>query len=78
MHNGDIVGILDNNLQLVVEYVYSSYGEVVSIKDAQGNDVSGNASHIANLNPYRYRSYRYDVETRLLLFTKPILRSTMG
>ena len=62
---GDIIGILDNNLQQVVSYVYDSWGMPISIKDGNGNDVSGNASHIANINPYRYRGYRYDAETGL-------------
>ena len=32
------------------------------IHDAAGNSVESNASHIANINPYRYRSYYYDAE----------------
>ena len=35
----------------------------ISIKDGNGNDVSNNASHIANINPFRYRAYYYDKET---------------
>jgi len=48
-----------------VKYTYDSWGRPIAILDGSGNDVSGNASHIANINPYRYRSYRYDSETGL-------------
>ncbi len=33
--------------------------------DGSGNDVSGNAGHIANRNPLRYRGYYYDTDTGL-------------
>ena len=32
------------------------------IHDAAGNNVANIASHIANINPFRYRSYYYDAE----------------
>jgi RHS repeat-associated protein len=59
----DIIGILDSNLKQIVAYEYDSWGKHISIKDNLGNDLSKNTSHIANINPYRYRSYRYDQET---------------
>ena len=37
--------------------------KVESITDSNGNDVSSNPNHLANLNPLRYRSYFYDTET---------------
>lgn len=48
---------------MVAEYEYDAWGNPTAIKDGAGNDVSGNASHIANINPFRYRGYYYDVET---------------
>ena len=60
---GDVIGIYNENRQLVAKYSYNAYGEIMSITDASGNDVSGNASHIANGNPFRYRGYYYDTET---------------
>ena len=33
------------------------------VTDGTGTDVSSNASHIANINPLRYRGYYYDTET---------------
>lgn len=61
----DIIGILDGNYNIVAKYSYDSWGNILSITDNDGNDVSNNASHIANINPFRYRSYYYDKETKL-------------
>ena len=60
---GDVTGILDSSYNRIVSYVYDSWGNPISIEDGQGNDVSNNSSHIANVNPFRYRSYYFDVET---------------
>lgn len=63
--NDDIIGIMDNLFNLLVVYEYDSWGKIISIKDNNGNDVSNNSEHIANVNPFRYRSYYYDVESKL-------------
>ena len=60
---GDVIGIYNENRQLVAKYSYNAYGEITAITDASGNDVSGNSAHIANINPFRYRGYYYDTET---------------
>ena len=59
---GDVIGIY-NGSTLVAKYQYNAYGVITAITDANGNDVSGNATHIANINPFRYRGYYYDTET---------------
>lgn len=61
----DIVGILDNEFNVVANYLYDSWGNIISITDESGNDISNENEHIANINPYRYRSYYYDKETGL-------------
>ena len=61
----DIIGILDSNYQEIVKYKYDSWGNILSILDNNGNDISNEQTHIANINPYRYRSYYYDKETDL-------------
>lgn len=61
----DIIGILDNEYNVVAKYTYDSWGNIISITDENNNDVSENNTHIANINPYRYRSYYYDRETKL-------------
>jgi len=52
---GDVTGIYDENQQTVVEYVYDTWGKVVS--------VTGSNTAIGNLNPIRYRGYYWDGET---------------
>lgn len=61
----DIIGILDSDYNVVANYKYDSWGKILSITDGTGEDVSENSSHIANINPFRYRSYYYDKETNL-------------
>lgn len=61
----DITGILDSNYNVVASYTYDSWGNIISIRDSNGLDISTNETHIANINPYRYRSYYYDIETNL-------------
>lgn len=61
----DIIGILDGNCNLVANYKYDSWGKIISITDGEGIDVSNNSLHIANINPFRYRCYYYDKETKL-------------
>ncbi len=55
---GDIIRILDDTGAVVVEYTYDTWGKIFSITGSQ-------ASTVGALNPYRYRSYRYDTETGL-------------
>ena len=65
-HNsrGDIEGIYNGNGELRAKYEYDAWGNVLSIKDASGNAITS-ASHIGNLNPFRYRGYYYDSESGL-------------
>ena len=63
----DIIGILDSNQNIVCRYEYDSWGNILSIVDGEGNDVSANPNHIANINPFRYRCYYYDRETGFYL-----------
>ena len=60
---GNIAAILDSNGNIVVEYKYDSWGNH-AVLDANGADIN-DASHIGNLNPFRYRGYFYDAETGL-------------
>ena len=60
---GDVIGIWDNNGNIVAQYNYNAWGKPISVTDGNGNDVSSNPSHIANINPIRYRGYYYDQET---------------
>ena len=73
----DIIGILDSNYNIVAKYQYDSFGNIISITDGNGNDVN-DIDHIANINPYRYRSYYYDKETNLYYLNSRYYSPTFG
>jgi RHS repeat-associated protein len=54
----DVIALVDSTGAIVVEYTYSTYGEVLSTTGSL-------ESTIGALNPYRYRGYRYDNESGL-------------
>ena len=60
---GDIVGIYDKNGYQVAEYFYDARGNVL-VEDGNRNPIT-DTSHIAHLNPIRYRSYFYDTDLGL-------------
>ena len=74
----DIIGILNNNLEQVASYTYDSWGNLIRIKDKDGKDVTTNQEHIGNINPYRYRGYRYDKETGLYYLQSRYYHPTWG
>ena len=55
---GDIIGILNHNYEEIVTYEYDSWGAISSIADNSG-------INLGTINPFRYRSYYYDEETKL-------------
>ncbi len=55
---GDVSHLLDLNGNIVLEYKYDSYGNIVNWEDIKTNT-------LANINPYTYRGYRWDRETNL-------------
>ena len=61
----DVIGIVDSTGAVVAKYTYDDWGKITAVTDGQGNDISSNATHIANINPIRYRGYYYDAETGL-------------
>ena len=46
-----------------IAYTYDAWGAPRTITDGSNNDVSSDATHIANINPIRYRGYYYDTDT---------------
>ena len=59
--SGDIVGITNENGELIAEYSYDEWGKLLSITTAEdGNEEQLN---VAETNPLRYRGYYYDNET---------------
>ncbi|MCR3758740.1 RHS repeat-associated core domain-containing protein [Clostridium felsineum] len=55
---GIIIGLIDKSGIQVVSYTYDSFGKLIAI-DGSLKDTVG------QINPYRYKSYRYDSETGL-------------
>ena len=45
---------------IVAQYKYDAWGKMLAVLDGAGVDVSGDAGHIANVNPLRYRGYYWD------------------
>ena len=60
IHNlqDDIIGLLDGNGNLVVEYKYDAWGKPLSITGTL-------KTTLGELNPFRYRRYLYDAEMEL-------------
>ena len=54
----------DTATTLLCEYEYDAWGNVLTIKDGSGNLIT-DESHIAHINPIRYRGYYYDAEAGL-------------
>ena len=68
---GDVIGIYDSNNNEIVTYEYDSWGVPISVIDTSNVG-------LATINPFRYRSYYYDEETKLyylnLRYYNPIFR----
>lgn len=56
---GNVIGLLDGSGNQVVSYQYDAWGNSTSISGTLKDTVG-------QLNPYRYRGYRYDSETNLI------------
>ena len=61
---GDVVGIYRHTGELLASYEYDAWGNILSTTDANGNEIT-DTSHIAHINPFRYRGYYFDKETGL-------------
>ncbi|WP_169009425.1 RHS repeat-associated core domain-containing protein [Faecalispora jeddahensis] len=53
-----MTGIVDSNLNVVVEYSYDAWGKLIETTGSEAN-------LIGKLNPFLYRGYYYDAETGL-------------
>ncbi len=73
----DIIGILDSNKNKVVTYRYDSWGKVISVLDSNNKEIT-DKDNIANINPFRYRSYYYDTETQLYYLNSRYYNPDMG
>ena len=73
---GDVIGIFDENRQQITKYTYKSWGEheikvlynntFIDIEEYKTYNINSNDNiKVSELNPFRYRSYYYDIETKL-------------
>ena len=53
---GDVTGIVDSNVNSVVEYSYDAWGKLLDITGSM-------ADTVGKINPFLYRGYYYDPET---------------
>ena len=60
---GDIVGIMNEAGYKVVSYTYDAWGNPYEPVYSYNSGVSATDRANAELNPFRYRGYYYDVET---------------
>ena len=65
-HNwrGDINGIYNGYGNLVAQYEYDSWGNVLSVKNSSGAEIT-DPNNVGLLNPFRLRGYYLDTETGL-------------
>ena len=61
---GDVIAITDDAGTTIARYAYDAWGKVLTVTDANGTAIT-DINHIANINPFRYRSYYYDTDTEL-------------
>ena len=61
---GDVMALMDTAGELAVKYTYDPWGRVLTVTNGSGTAITS-ATHIANVNPIRYRSYYYDTDTQL-------------
>ena len=61
---GDVLALYSGHGELLANYEYDAWGKVLSITDKNGKAITSQ-SHIANINPLRYRGYYYDANTGL-------------
>ncbi|BCR35639.1 DNRLRE domain-containing protein [Mariniplasma anaerobium] len=68
---GDITKIVDHDGDIVVKYEYDVWGNIVKITDGSG-------INLAEINPYRYRSYRYDEEINMYYLNSRYYNPVVG
>lgn len=59
-----MVEIIDSTGAKVAQYTYNAWGYPTAILDGSGNKVTS-LTHIAKLNPFRYRGYYYEDDVEL-------------
>lgn len=66
----DIIGILDSDYNLIVKYIYDSWGN--------HNVYNYSTDNIGDVNRFRYKGYYYDVETGLYYLNSRYYNPKLG
>ena len=66
---GDVIAIVDKDAQTVARYSYDAWGVCTVTQDSVG---------IANINPFRYRSYYYDEEIEMYYLQSRFYDASVG
>ncbi|MDE5974165.1 MAG: RHS repeat-associated core domain-containing protein, partial [Eubacterium sp.] len=74
---GDVEALYSASGNLVAKYVYDSWGNTISVTDANGKAITSK-SHIGNVNPIRYRGYYFDSETGFYYLQSRYYNPTIG
>ena len=68
---GYVIGIYDSNNNEIVTYEYDSWGVLV-------NTIDNSNINLSTINPFRYRSYYYDEETKLYYLNSRYYNPVVG
>ena len=76
---GDVVELYQGGT-LIATYEYDAWGKLLSIKDANGVTIADdiNSTHVAVINPIRYRGYYYDIEKSMYYLNSRYYYPTIG
>ena len=75
---GDVVGILNNQGELIVSYSYDAWGNILSTQVYGSGTNRTKYQALANYNPLRYRGYVYDSETEMYYVCSRYYNSELG
>ena len=75
---GDVIAITNEAGATIARYTYDAWGKVLSVTAANGADISMVETHVANINPFRYRGYYYDAEIGLYYLQSRYYDSGVG
>ncbi len=73
----DVVALYDSTGALFATYEYDAWGKLLSVKDANGDPITG-ATSFAIANPFRYRGYYYDRDSGLYYLQSRYYDPTTG
>lgn len=74
---GDITKLIKGDGTVVATYTYNAWGKILGVKDANGNTITAD-THVALINPFRYRGYVYDDESGLYYLQSRYYDPTTG